>query len=93
MINRRIIQIMLEEGYRPCLASSYPTDVHFSPEIVWRQFMANVRPGAILVLHDGASNRRNTIDVLEDVLPKLTARGYRVVTVSDLVKLETPEMR
>lgn len=87
-INSRIVRIMLEEGYSPCLASSYPIDINLPPRISRRQFLANVRPGAILVLHDGSSKRRKTIDVLEDVLPRISARGYRVLTVSELVALE-----
>jgi peptidoglycan/xylan/chitin deacetylase (PgdA/CDA1 family) len=84
---------MLEEGYRPCLASSYPLDIHLRPGIAKRQFMANVRPGAILVLHDGSSKRRKTIEVLEDVLPRVIAQGYRVMTVSKLVELAPLEVR
>jgi peptidoglycan/xylan/chitin deacetylase (PgdA/CDA1 family) len=46
--------------------------------------LANVRPGAVLVLHDGRSRGRRTVEVLRRVLPLLAARGYRVVTLSEL---------
>ncbi|UCH82611.1 MAG: polysaccharide deacetylase family protein [Candidatus Latescibacterota bacterium] len=89
-ITRRMVKIMLDEGYQPCLASQYPLDIHLPPSIARRHFMASVRPGAILVLHDGYSTRRKTIDVLEDVLPRVVKRGYRVVTVSELAGITSP---
>jgi len=46
--------------------------------------MANARPGAVVVLHEGGARGARTIAVLGRVLPALRARGYRVVTLSEL---------
>jgi peptidoglycan/xylan/chitin deacetylase (PgdA/CDA1 family) len=86
-INDRIVALMLENGYRPCLASVYPLDLRLPAGWALRHFASNVRPGAILVLHDGGPARRRTVSLLERILPRLAERGYRVLTVSELVAL------
>jgi peptidoglycan/xylan/chitin deacetylase (PgdA/CDA1 family) len=86
-INDRAMGIIKDNGYRVCLASVYPMDIRVPTGIASWQFLSNVRPGAILVLHDGSPERRKTIRILEKVLPVLAARRYRVVSVSELVNL------
>jgi peptidoglycan/xylan/chitin deacetylase (PgdA/CDA1 family) len=49
-----------------------------------------LRPGAIVLLHDGsettpAASRRSTVDALRTLVPELRARGYELVTVSELL--------
>lgn len=90
-LSRRLAGLMRRHGYTPCLASAYPLDLHLGGTVARLQFLANVRPGAILVLHDGAANRRRTIGVLENVLPRVVKRGYRFVTVSELVAIADTE--
>lgn len=84
-IDARLIRLMRENDYEPCLASVYPLDVHLGETVARWQFMANIRPGAIVVLHDGSPSRRRSVRILEDVLPEVTRRGYQVTTVSDLI--------
>jgi peptidoglycan-N-acetylglucosamine deacetylase len=36
-----------------------------------------VHPGAVVLLHDGGGNRAETVAALEELLPWLTAQGYR----------------
>jgi peptidoglycan/xylan/chitin deacetylase (PgdA/CDA1 family) len=74
------------EGYRCALGSVYPYDAyHASARLSAAYVLASVRPGAVIVLHDGRSRGHRTVEVLRRVLPVLGARGYRVVTVSELV--------
>ena len=49
--------------------------------------LANARPGAVVVLHEGGERGRRTVEVLRRVLPELRARGYRIVTLSELAAL------
>ena len=44
-----------------------------------------VQPGSVVVLHEGDPERARVVDLLERLLPALAARGYRLVTVSDLL--------
>ena len=60
-----------------------------SPEAIARRAMAKVRPGAILIFHDGfdgrGGNRANTVAALRLVLGRLARDGYTLVTVDQLL--------
>ena len=72
-------------GYRCALGSVYPYDQHVpSARFAAAYVLSNVRPGSVIVLHDGGDRGRRTAEVLRRVLPVLRARGYRVVTLSEL---------
>ena len=80
-----MVSIARSHGYRIALASIYPYDatIPFPVFSTWH-ILRNVRPGAIIALHDGGERGRRTAAVLRDVLPALKARGYRAVTLSEL---------
>lgn len=71
-------------GYRLVLGSIYPHD----PQIpywwlnAWH-ILSMARDGGIIVCHD---RRSWTVPMLKKVLPELKRRGYRVVTVSELLE-------
>ena len=59
-----------------------------------RRILRGARPGAIFCLHDGREMQTRpdigvTLSVLEAVLPRLSAEGFRFVTVSELLCPET----
>ncbi|HVF39391.1 MAG TPA: chitin deacetylase family protein [Gemmatimonadaceae bacterium] len=86
--NARMISIMRRHGYSCALGSVYP----FDPQIPIsgysvRAILHQVRPGAIIILHDGGYKGRNTIKTLTRVLPELKRKGYKVVTLSELVSM------
>lgn len=74
-------------GYRLVLGSVWPydTEVKSSGFASWF-ILANARPGAILVLHDTKRWGSRTCATLETVLPELKRRGYRFVTVRELLR-------
>jgi peptidoglycan/xylan/chitin deacetylase (PgdA/CDA1 family) len=84
--SQTMIGVLQRHGYRCALGSIYPFDTTI-PSAVWATgyILRNVRPGAIIVLHDGGSRGRRTARVLAEVLPELRRRGYRVVSLSELV--------
>jgi peptidoglycan/xylan/chitin deacetylase (PgdA/CDA1 family) len=45
------------------------------------------RPGDIVLMHDGGGNRSQTIEALKIIIPELQKRGYRFVTVPELLSL------
>lgn len=47
--------------------------------------LGNVRPGSIVLMHDGGGPRQGTVDALSGAISGLRARGYRLVTVSQLL--------
>ncbi|TKI59032.1 chitooligosaccharide deacetylase [Brevibacillus antibioticus] len=46
----------------------------------------NARNGDIVLFHDYGGNRRQTVQALEEILPELKNRGYKFVTVSELLR-------
>lgn len=75
-------------GYKLALGSVFPYDTHIPSVAFASAFILNtVEPGDIIVLHDGKDGRsQRTIATLERILPVLRERGYRVTTLSALVK-------
>jgi len=87
----RMLTALEAHGYRCALGSVYP----FDPQIRWSWFsrrfiLSNVRPGSVIILHDWGSKGRRTAKTLSVVLPELTKRGYRVVTLTELESLKSP---
>ncbi|MGH7527972.1 MAG: polysaccharide deacetylase family protein [Gemmatimonadales bacterium] len=85
--SQAMIGTMERHGYRCALGSVYPFDAAV-PSARWAAgyVLRNVRPGAVIILHEGAGRGGRTIEVLRVVLPELKRRGYRVVTLSELVR-------
>ena len=84
-----MIRTIERAGYRCALGSIYPFDAQLpSPAFASAYILANVRPGAVIVLHDRRGRGRRTAETLQRVLPVLRARGYQVVSLSDLCRHE-----
>lgn len=80
-----MIGVMRRQGYRCAMGSVYPFDAAIpSASFAAHYVLRNVRPGAVLVLHDGGARGLRTAKVLEAVLPELRRRGYRVVSLTEL---------
>lgn len=45
----------------------------------------NVKNGDIVLLHDWVEGKTQTVDALKQILPELKNRGYRFVTISELL--------
>lgn len=74
-----------QEGHRCALGSIYPYDAQLSSATLSAAYIeANVRPGSVIILHEGGDRGARTVEVLRRVLPVLKERGYRVVSLSDL---------
>ncbi|HEU0316306.1 MAG TPA: hypothetical protein VFR49_03185, partial [Solirubrobacteraceae bacterium] len=48
--------------------------------------MRRVRPGTIILAHDGLLDRSRTVTALPLLLDELARRGYGVITVSELLR-------
>lgn len=85
-VTRRVLDAAARHGYRCVLGSVYPQDarVRWRHYLVW-DVLRRVRPGAIVILHEGRPERAIVTDVLDDVLPELALRGYEITTVSELL--------
>ncbi len=48
-----------------------------------------VKEGNIVLFHDGGGNRRQTVQAIEKIIPDLERQGYRFVTVSELLEVQS----
>ena len=95
--SRSMLRTLAEHGYRPVLGDVYPQDCRrsFAP-VIARSVVERVRPGSIVILHDGVafgrSDRSQSVDAVELMVEHLQERSYRVGTVGHLLdraRLET----
>lgn len=84
IITPRIARIMDENGYTPVAGTAYPVDLYANGNVTLRHFLDNVRPGAILILHDGGPDRAGNVRVLGQLLPRLKELGYEATTLGEL---------
>jgi len=52
---------------------------------VYSRVVSAVRPGSIVLMHDGGGDRSGTLAALPRIVDALRARGYRFATVSELL--------
>ncbi|CAK9191337.1 unnamed protein product [Sphagnum troendelagicum] len=88
--NESILKTCEAHGYRVALGSIFPLDHMFQKQakllvqnVLWR-----VHPGAVIILHDRVPQWEQTPEVLRMLLPKLRKRGYKIVTLSELLHLQ-----
>ncbi|KAF2502304.1 nodulation protein nodB [Lophium mytilinum] len=80
----RMLAILYKLNYRLVLGSIYPHD----PQIPYwrvnaRHILSMLHPGGIIICHD---RRSWTLPMLRKVIPEMRRRGYRIVTVSELLR-------
>lgn len=86
--NWRMRDLLGNRGFRITLGSVYPHDPQIPyPDVNARHILSMVHPGAIIICHD---RRSWTAPMLRTVLPELKKRGYKVVTITELVKSVEP---
>jgi peptidoglycan/xylan/chitin deacetylase (PgdA/CDA1 family) len=95
-IDHRIAGLAAEQGLRSVIWSVDPEDWTLPgvARIVQRVLDA-VRPGSIVILHDGGGDRGETVQALSQILPALHDRGYRFITLDEMFfpRSETPIQR
>jgi peptidoglycan/xylan/chitin deacetylase (PgdA/CDA1 family) len=82
--NRRMRTLLAKLNYQLVLGNIYPHDPQISSwRINARHVLSMLRPGGIIICHD---RRGWTAPMLRKVLPEIRRRGYRIVTVTELLK-------
>lgn len=56
------------------------------PGAIAKKILKKAKPGSIVLFHDLGGYRDTTVKALEIVLPELARRGYRFLTVSELLE-------
>jgi len=65
-------------------------EVH-TPGAMVARVLGRVRPGSIILAHDGRLDRRKTVAALPLLLAGLEAKGYRLVTLRELLARAQPD--
>src|SRR6267142_1947328 len=77
-----------EFGYKIVLWDVDPLDWRRpGPNVVCNRIVKNTRAGSIVLAHD---IHPGTIEAMPSVLSQLEAKGFKFVTVSELIAMETP---
>ena len=68
-------------------------DWKLPPDAISKRLASHVENGAIFCLHDGRGTQQKpdinaTLEALATLLPQLTDKGFQLVTVSDLLRVE-----
>jgi peptidoglycan/xylan/chitin deacetylase (PgdA/CDA1 family) len=71
---------------------SVDTDDYEQPgvPVIVQRALEGVKPGAIILLHDAGGVRDQTIAALPAIIKGVRARGYRLVTVPQLLMDDPP---
>ena len=64
---------------------------HTSAARIHANVMKNAHSGGIALMHDGGGNRSATVSALPGLIDALRARGFKLVTVPELMKTGAPE--
>lgn len=76
-----------EMGYKIVLWTVDTRDwAHTTPEAIFENVKENVKSGDIILFHDYVVGSSPTCDALRLVLPYLKERGFKTVTVSELIE-------
>lgn len=87
LFNTTLLKAVTDEGYKTIIGNNYPHDGESLLRLItpnwWYAWyiLKKLSPGDIIILHDLPT----TLPTLQVILPELQRRGYRVVTVKQLL--------
>lgn len=85
----RLPQVLAQLKKTNVLWNIDPRDYQaISVEAVVDHVLGQVKPGSIVLLHDGGGDRSLTVEATARLIPQLQDRGYRLATVSELLALQ-----
>jgi peptidoglycan/xylan/chitin deacetylase (PgdA/CDA1 family) len=82
-VNRHVVDVASDLGYRTILWSAAANDVKdVPPDVIVSRILSEASPGGIILLHSG---QYRTIEALPQIIDGLRAQGYTFVTMSKLL--------
>ncbi|MGG4401175.1 polysaccharide deacetylase family protein [Paenibacillus amylolyticus] len=88
-VNDDILSLAAERGYRTIGAVNGDAKDWDNPgvEHILEHTRSVVKPGSVLIFHDGYGERSQTVEAVGVLVEELVAEGYRLVTVSELLDI------
>jgi peptidoglycan/xylan/chitin deacetylase (PgdA/CDA1 family) len=84
-VSSLLVSIVAAKGYRMVLWDIDPWDWSKpSPEAIYQRVVTKVKPGAVILLHDGGGDRSQTVSALPMIIELLRSQGYYFVTLDQL---------
>jgi peptidoglycan/xylan/chitin deacetylase (PgdA/CDA1 family) len=81
-----VVQVARSLGLATVLWNVDPTDwAEPGTGAIVQRVLAQVRPGSIIISHDGGGPRWQTLAAYPQIIASLRARGYRIVTINELL--------
>ena len=90
---KRTMDLIEECGHTAVVGDVYPRDPHHPGcHKIYQRVISRVRPGSIIILHDGGNTRHvdrsQTVEATEKIILQLHNEGYRFLTISNLTRLK-----
>jgi peptidoglycan/xylan/chitin deacetylase (PgdA/CDA1 family) len=86
-VGRRKVRLAERHGYRCVLGSVHPFDAQVrSPRWMADVVRALLRPGVIVILHEGSPSRTHVLAALDDILSDARRRGCSIVPAGELLR-------
>ncbi|NUO78944.1 polysaccharide deacetylase family protein [candidate division KSB1 bacterium] len=91
LFTKRTVNMIEACGYGTVIGDVYPRDPHLPGQHkIYQRVMRRVRPGSIIILHDGGNtkhvDRSQTVWAVEKIIEALLRDEYRFVTISELAQ-------
>lgn len=94
VLNNGLDQYAQGKGYTTVMWSTDTLDWRRpQSQTIVQRVLNGVHPGDIILLHDGGGDRRSTVAALPRIITELQKRGYRFVTVPELLALKVQEQQ
>ncbi len=90
-LSRTVIDIAHQRGLRVLYWTVDSEDyLRPAPDVLLQRILAGVRPGAIILMHDGGGDRSHTLAILRPLIDTLRAQGYSFTTPAEEQPVATP---
>lgn len=87
-LNSSAINLILKQKYHISLWNIDTVDWRRKrASVIRNKILDDLKPGQVILLHDGGGNRMNTAKALPEIIKGIKEAGYRLVSLDDLYRL------
>lgn len=86
-----IVNEVVKNGYKIVMWSWHQdTEDWKDPGVdkIVNKVLDGLKNGDVVLFHDGGGNRQQTVKALEKILPELKKRGYKFITITEMINLQ-----
>lgn len=90
-LSGELVPYAQQSNYATLLWSADSQDYFASSPLIIDNVLKEVKPGGIVLLHDGGGDRMATVEALPQILTALKHQGYQFVTVPQLLEIKAQQ--